>query len=229
MALTIHYPHAWNVTPQAAVEIQRTLAPLVREEPLPHPPQTIGGVDMSVRGDEAQAAVVVLRLPDFAVMEEATWRGPVDFPYVPGLLSFREAPAVLRALEQLQTLPDLIMADAQGIAHPRRLGLAAHLGVLLDWPVIGVAKTRLLGRFDEPAPERGSTRWLYDRQTVIGAVVRTRTATQPLYVSMGHRITLAEAVEWTLACALRYRLPEPTRLAHLLSRRAFSEGEPGVG
>lgn len=223
MELTIHHPHAWDLSPEAAVQLQRSLAPLVHQEALSRPPQRIAGVDMSVRGDQVQAAVAVLSLPDLAVVEEATWRGGVEFPYVPGLLSFREVPAVLRALAQLSRLPDVIMADAQGIAHPRRFGLAAHLGVLLEWPTIGVAKSRLYGRFEEPGPEQGARSWLYDRKTIIGAVVRTRGNTQPVYVSIGHRVTLDEAVALTLACTTRYRIPEPTRQAHLLSRRAFGD------
>ena len=145
MKLTLYHAHAWNVSPEEAIAVQRTLAPLVRQEPLLQALQTIAGVDMSVRGDQVQAAVVVLSLPELALVEQAIWRGPVEFPYIPGLLSFREAPAVLRALEQLQALPDVIMTDSQGRAHPRRFGLACHLGVLLDWPVFCVAKSKLTG------------------------------------------------------------------------------------
>jgi deoxyribonuclease V len=223
MTLTIHHAHPWQLTAHEAVALQHQLAPLVREEPLPQSPRTIGGVDMSVRGDQVQAAVVVLALPTLALIDQAIWRGTVEFPYVPGLLSFREAPAVLRALAQLNALPAVLMADAQGRAHPRRLGLACHLGVLLDWPVIGVAKSRLIGTFQAPPAERGAHTPLRDRQEIIGAVVRTRADAQPVYVSVGHRITLPQAIDLTLACTTRYRIPEPTRQAHLLSKRS---GEP---
>ncbi|MCX6047678.1 MAG: deoxyribonuclease V [Chloroflexi bacterium] len=219
MALLLHHAHAWDVTPAQAVALQRTLAPLVREEPLVQTPRTIAGVDMSVREDQVQAAVVVLSFPDLLLIEQAIWRGPVEFPYVPGLLSFREAPAVLRALEQLQVQPDVLMTDSQGRAHPRRFGLACHLGVLLDRPVWGVAKSKLTGVHAELPAEPGGQVPLYSGKEEIGAVLRTRVRTNPLYVSVGHRITLPEAVALTFACAKGYRLPEPTRQAHLLSKK----------
>lgn len=219
MKLTLYHAHAWNVSPEEAIAVQRTLAPLVRQEPLPEALQTIAGVDMSVRGDQVQAAVVVLSLPELALVEQAIWRGPVEFPYIPGLLSFREAPAVLRALEQLQALPDVIMTDSQGRAHPRRFGLACHLGVLLDWPVFGVAKSKLTGVYTEPASEPGAQTPLYSGKEVIGTVLRTRARANPVYISVGNHITLSEAVALTQACTKGYRLPEPTRQAHLLSKK----------
>jgi deoxyribonuclease V len=207
------------VTPQEAVAIQRNLAPFVREEPLPAPLQTIAGVDMSVRGNAVQAAVVLLTYPELAVVDGAVWQGAVEFPYIPGLLSFREVPAVLRALEQLSTMPDLIMCDGQGRAHPRRLGIASHLGALLEWPTVGVAKSLLTGSYSGLGANKGDHVPLRAGSETIGAVVRSRTDVSPLYVSVGHRITLTEAVAITLACATRYRLPEPTRQAHLLSKK----------
>lgn len=219
MALLLHHTHPWDVTPAQAVTLQRTLAPLVREELLAHTPRTIAGVDMSVRDDQVQAAVVVLSFPDLFLIEQAIWRGPVEFPYVPGLLSFREAPAVLRALEQLQVQPDVLMTDSQGRAHPRRFGLACHLGVLLDRPVWGVAKSKLTGVHAELPSEPGAQLALYSGREVIGTVLRTRIRANPVYISVGHRITLPEAVALTLACTKGYRLPEPTRLAHLLSKK----------
>ena len=218
MRLTLHHEHRWDLTPAAAIAVQRELAGRVREETLPAPPRTIAGVDMSVRERAVRAAVAVLSFPELALIERAVWEGPVEFPYVPGLLSFRELPALLRALEQLSTLPDLIMADAQGRAHPRRIGLASHLGVLLDQPVIGVAKSRLVGTYAEPGPERGAASPLLDGTEQIGAVLRTRAGVRPLFISVGHRVTLDDAVRLTLACATRFRLPEPTRQAHRLSR-----------
>jgi deoxyribonuclease V len=221
MDLTLHNAHAWAVTTGQAIEIQRRLAGLVAQTPLPQPPRTIAGVDVSVHADEVQAAVAVLDFPTLEPVDHALWRGPVMYPYVPGLLSFREVPAVLEALRQLDTLPDLIMADAQGYAHPRRVGLAAHLGVLLDHPTFGVAKSRLVGTHAEPDDYPGATEPLMDKDEQIGVVVRTRAGVKPLYVSVGHRITLAECVEYTLSCLTRYRMPEPTRQAHLLSRHGY--------
>ncbi len=220
MALELHHTHSWNLTPREAAALQRELAGLVAETSLPAPPQTVGGVDMSIRGGVVQAAAVVLRLPDLELVEQAVWRGPVSFPYVPGLLSFRETPAVLAALERLTLLPDAILADAHGKAHPRRFGLACHLGILLERPVIGVAKSRLVGDYDEPDEAAGAVTPLRSGDEQIGAVVRTRTGVKPLFVSVGHRITLAEAVALTLTCTTRYRLPEPARLAHRLSNLA---------
>lgn len=198
--------------------MQRRLAGEVRAEPLGRPVETVAGVDVSVRGDRVQTAIVVVRLPGLAVVDEAVWRGDVQYPYVPGLLSFREMPAILPALERLRVRPDVFMTDSQGLAHPRRFGLGCHLGVVLDWPTLGVAKTRFIGTHAEPGPEKGDAVPLFDDGEVIGSVLRTRRKVKPVYVSLGHRITLPEAVALTLACTSRYKLPEPTRLAHKLSR-----------
>jgi len=213
--MQLHITHPWHVSPEEAQRIQRDLAARVRVEPLPHHPQTIGGIDVSFPQPEvARAAVVIVRFPDLTPIAQVTMERRADFPYIPGLLSFRETPAVLDALEQLAVWPDLLMCDAQGQAHPRRLGLASHLGVLLNHPTVGCAKSKLIGRYDEPGNRRGAYAWLYDGDEVIGAVVRTREGAQPLFVSVGHRIDLPGAIELTLACCPRYRLPEPTRLAH---------------
>ncbi len=222
MNLMLQHAHPWDVTTGQAVEIQKQLAGLVRAEPLTFTPATIAGVDVSIHGDEAQAAVAVLAYPSLDIVNHALWRGPVAYPYVSGLLSFREVPAVLRALEQLHELPDLIMADAQGIAHPRRIGMAAHLGILIDMPVIGVAKARLVGDPVEPDDYPGARVPMMVRGEQVGEIVRTRTGAKPLYVSIGHRITLPEAVDLVLHCCTRYRLPEPTRQAHLLSRDGYT-------
>lgn len=200
--------------------LQRTLAAEVRREPLPQPIQTVAGVDVSIRGDLAQAAIVVLRFPELDVVDRAVWRAEGPFPYIPGLLSFREMPVILPALERLTIRPDVLMTDSQGLAHPRRFGLACHLGVMLDRPTFGVAKTLFVGTYDEPASAKGSQSALIDKKTgdLLGAVVRTRANVKPVYVSIGHRITLDDAVALTLACSPRYKIPEPTRQAHLLSR-----------
>ena len=220
MHFGIHHAHRWDVSPREAVAIQRDLAAEVRQEPLPSPIETIAGIDVSIRGNLAQAAVVVLRFPALEVVDRAVWRGEVPFPYVPGLLSFREMPLILPALERLTVRPDVLVTDSHGLAHPRRFGLACHLGVLLDRPAFGIAKSLFVGTFEDPESEKGSRAALVDKKTgeVLGAVLRTRTNVKPVYVSVGHRITLKEAVDLALACAPRYKIPEPTRQAHLLSR-----------
>jgi len=166
----------------------------------------------------AWGAVALLTWPDLELLESALACRPLDFPYVPGLLSFREAPALIAALACLSRQPDLAFVDGQGIAHPRRLGLASHVGVLAGLPTIGVAKSRLIGTFAPPGPERGASSPLTDKGEVIGTVLRTRAGVRPLFVSVGHRIGLDAAVDLVLAAAPRYRLPEPTRLADKLSR-----------
>lgn len=179
-------------------------------------PRFIAGVDVSVsraRG-AATGAVIVLEYPSLSLVEAKVVYGEVDFPYVPGLLSFREAPLVLKAFEILETIPDLVLVDGQGIAHPRRIGLASHLGLFLDVPTIGCAKSRLCGRHGKLGDEAGSNTELIDDGEIIGVALRTKLRTKPLYISVGHMIDLQMAVHWVLECCRGYRLPEPTRLAH---------------
>ena len=175
------------------------------------PVKTAAGLDCAFdkAGGHVLAAAVVLSFPELEVIETASACVPLTFPYVPGLLSFREAPACLAAVKKLKTIPDLFLIDGQGIAHPRRLGLASHLGLFLDCPVIGCAKSRLIGTYDEPGQEKGDWSLLYDKDETIGAVVRTRTTVKPLFISPGHRCTLDDAITWTLRLTTRYRLPEP--------------------
>lgn len=218
MHFELHHAHPWDVSPGEAVDIQRRLAQHVREEPLGRPVETVAGIDVSIRGDLAQAAVAVVKLPELEVVDRAIWRCDVPFPYVPGLLSFREMPAILPALEQLRIRPDVLMTDSQGRAHPRRFGLACHLGVLLDWPALGVAKSLLTGRFGDLGSKKGDVAPLRHRNEVVGVALRTRDRTNPVYVSVGHAMTLDAAVALTLACTSRYKIPEPTRQAHHLSR-----------
>ena len=177
----------------------------------------MAGVDVSFRKGQAQAAVVVLSLSSLEPVDRAWAKLPITFPYVPGYLTFREGPAVLAAFERLTLWPDLVVFDGQGIAHPRRMGLAAHLGLFLDLPSIGCAKSRLCGTHDPPGPERGDWAPLYDGDEVIGVVLRSRPGTKPLYVSPGHRMDLPTAVHYVMACCSRYRLPETTRWAHRLA------------
>ena len=219
MRVSSPHTHDWDVSTAEARRIQAELAPLVRRVPLDRLVETVAGVDVSIRDDVAQAAIAVLRLDDMTVVEEQVHRVPVPFPYVPGLLSFREMPALLPALERLSTVPDVLMTDSQGLAHPRRFGLGCHLGVWIDHPTLGVAKSRFIGQPDgDLSPQKGSHVPLVDDGDTIGAVVRTRTDVKPVYVSIGHRITLDDAIRLTLRCAPRYKIPEPTRAAHRLSR-----------
>lgn len=209
--------HRWDVTPDEAMQIQRQLATRVIEQDQIGVVRYVAGVDVGFEGEHnqtARAAVVVLRFPELAPVETAVARLPVTFPYVPGLLAFREIPVVLDALARLQTIPDVLIADGQGRAHPRRLGIACHLGVLLDLPTIGCAKSILCGHAKEPPDRVGAWSLLIDHGETIGAVVRTRQGTQPVYVSVGHRVNLDRAIDLVLKCTTRYRLPETTRYAH---------------
>lgn len=212
-------PSDWPVTPQAAVAVQKQWAERVERRALNRSPRTVAGVDVGFEdeGRITRAAVAVLDAQTLQRCESAVAHQPTCFPYVPGLLSFREVPAVLEALSRLSRVPELILCDGQGLAHPRRFGIACHLGVLTDIPTIGVAKSRLIGTHDTLARPRGSQVALMHGSEQIGAVLRTREACCPLYVSIGHRVSLEDAIAWTLHCAPRYRLPETTRQAHRLA------------
>lgn len=211
--------HPWDLSPKEAIALQRQLASLVEREDRFGPIGRVAGIDVGYEdgGATTRAAVVVLAFPGLELLEQAVARLPTRFPYVPGLLSFREGPAVLAALAQLAAPPDLMLYDGQGIAHPRRLGIASHLGVLLDIPSIGVAKSRLTGTHAEPGPDKGDWVPLLHKEEVIGAVLRSRRGVAPLYVSTGHRVSLETAIDLVLACTPRYRLPETTRQAHKLA------------
>lgn len=199
--------------------MQEALSPQVILEDALDPVHYVAGVDVGFenQGQTTRAAVVVLEFPTLVLHEQAVSRSPTRFPYVPGYLSFRELPAVLLALEKLTTTPDLVLCDAQGWAHPRRFGLACHLGVVTDLPSIGVAKSRLIGTHEEPAPYKGAWTALMDKGEMIGAVLRTRTNVSPVYVSSGHRVSLQTAIDYVLRCTTRFRLPETTRWAHRLA------------
>lgn len=211
--------HGWDLSPAQAVQLQRELAGRVIRHDAFGPVHSVAGVDVGFEDGNTvtRAAVVVLDFPALTVRSRTLVRRPTSFPYIPGLLTFRELPAVLEAFEQHEVMPDLVLYDGQGIAHPRRLGIAAHLGVWLDLPVIGAAKSRLVGRHDEVPAVRGAWRPLEDRGERIGAVLRTRASAKPLYVSIGHRVSLESTIDYVLACAPRYRLPETTRAAHALA------------
>ncbi|WP_416139939.1 deoxyribonuclease V [Halomonas sp. HK25] len=225
--------HDWNLAPREAIALQRRLAGRVEREDRLDPVRHVAGVDIGFeeQGEITRAAVVVLAWPpisggEFELVEQVVHREPTRMPYIPGLLSFREVPAALEAFDKLAARPDLVMVDGQGIAHPRRLGVASHLGLWLDLPTIGVAKSRLCGRHGEPGPQRGDWTPLVDvpEDEVIGAVLRSRVGVKPLFVSPGHRVSLATALDWVVGCLGRTKLPEPTRLADRLASR---RGGPG--
>ncbi|MEA5448173.1 deoxyribonuclease V [Leptolyngbya sp. CCNP1308] len=218
--MQIQFPDRWPTTPAEAIALQQTLAPqVVLEDRIPNPIRYVAGVDAGFEdeGKTTRAAVVVLSFPDLTPVDEVLVRQPTVFPYVPGLLSFREVPAVLAALAQLKTEPDVILCDGQGIAHPRRLGIASHLGLLCDRPTVGVAKSRLVGTHIEVPPDKGTWVPLMDRGDRIGAVLRNRANTKPLYISPGHYTTLETAIDLVLKCSTKYRLPETTRYADRLA------------
>ncbi|GAB4181005.1 MAG: deoxyribonuclease V [Geothermobacteraceae bacterium] len=220
--------HSWDLDYRAAIALQNELsARVVLESRLPHEVRLVAGVDVSYRrhGEIFFAAVVVLSWPDMQPVATASAVDRVSFPYIPGLLSFRELPVLLEAFRRLDVRPDLVLVDGQGIAHPRRFGLACHLGLWLDVPTIGCAKSRLVGEGEEPGIAAGAHSLLRDGDEIIGALVRTRTGVRPLYISPGHGVDMKAAVDWTLRCCRGYRLPEPTRQAHLLTNRLRLEFE----
>jgi len=208
--------HRWDVSVAEAKQLQLDLAGRVVREGRLDAVELIAGVDISGADSEgmSRGAIVVLRYPAMEVVERSLVTMQVEFPYVPGLLSFREIPLILAACRMLSVMPDLFIADAQGVAHPRRLGLASHLGLVLDIPTIGCAKSILCGKHGDLGEEPGDGAPLVDRDEVVGEALRTKRRVKPVYVSIGHRIDLDEACRWILACCRGYRLPEPTRLAH---------------
>jgi deoxyribonuclease V len=217
--LKIRHRHPWNVATAEACSIQEKLRCRVTTWDQWDRIGCVAGVDVGFeeKGAVTRAAVAVLAFPSLELCEQAIARRHTEFPYIPGLLSFREVPAVLDALAGLRGLPDLLLCDGQGWAHPRRFGIACHLGVLTQIPSIGVAKSRLIGEHQPVADERGAWQPLVDKDEVIGAVLRTRAGVKPLYVSIGHRISLETALDYVMKCTGRFRLPETTRRAHRLA------------
>jgi len=208
--------HDWNLTPPQAIQLQKQLAhEVVAEDRFDAPVKTVAGIDLGydAKNDMSRAVVVVLKFPELELVESAEAILPIQFPYVPGLLSFRETPVAIKALEKLNAAPDLILCDGQGLAHPRRFGIACHIGIIADVPTIGVAKSILVGKFENLGEERGSTAPLIHRNEQIGVALRTKDKVQPVYVSVGHLISLETAVNYVLQCTPKYRLPETTRLA----------------
>ena len=211
-------PHSWRLTPRQAIALQREMSGLVRRTGSAEGFRFVAGLDgaFSPDGSRCIAGVVLWDLRERRVVERQIATAKLRFPYIPGLLSFREVPAWVAALRKLRQAPDVLMCDGQGIAHPRRFGIASHLGVLCGLPSIGCAKSRLVGAHDEPPARRAGRAPLLDKDEVIGTVLRTQNGIRPVYVSIGHRIDLASAEALVLDCALKYRLPEPTRLADRL-------------
>ena len=227
--------HKWNLTYKQAVKLQRQLASRVRFTSLKKRPNLVAGLDcaLSRDGEKIAAAVVVMKLEDFRIIETASDIRKLRFPYIPGLLSFREGPVCVAAVSKLKSEPDLFIIDGQGFAHPRRFGLACHLGLFFDKPTIGCAKSRLIGSYKEPQPQKGAFTLLEDKSVaddkrkgksseVIGAVVRTRTNVKPVFVSVGHKCSLKDAIDIVLKCTRGVRLPEPARFAHQMVSKLVS-------
>lgn len=217
-SMKIRNLHNWDLSYSQARDLQLQLAEKIRFIGMKKYPKLIAGLDcaFSKDGQKIVAAAVVLKFPDFEIVETVFASAKLTFPYVPGLLSFREGPVCIAAAEKLKTTPDLFIIDGQGIAHPRRLGLASHLGLFFNKPTIGCAKSRLTGTYKEPAVQKGKYTLLKHKNQTIGAVLRTRSNVKPVFVSLGNKCLLNDAIKWTLCCAVKYRLPEPTRLAHQL-------------
>jgi deoxyribonuclease V len=215
----IQQRHQWDLTPAAATEIQQHLRQEIVTQDQFDPVRYVAGIDVGFEQDGAmtRAAIAVLRYPELELCDQSIARRPTTFPYIPGFLSFREVPAVLDALEQVNTIPDLLLCDGQGLAHPRRFGIACHIGLLTDLPAIGVGKSRLVGQHEDPPDQRGASTPLLHKGEQIGAVLRTRPSTKPLYISVGHRISLKSAIAYVMGCTTKYRLPETTRHAHKLA------------
>src|SRR5919107_5081875 len=221
--------HGFDLSPARARRLQGELARRV----VAGPALDLGGVryvagaDVSTEGDRAYATVAVLDFPGLSVVEVQGFEAALEFPYVPGLLAFREIPSVVGALRKVETAVDAVILDAQGLAHPRRMGLASHIGLFLDVPTVGCAKSLLVGNYEEPDVEKGSTSDLVHRGEVVGRVVRTRDGVSPVYVSVGNGLDLKSSVDLVLACCTKYRLPESTRQAHNAANRLRRGEEPG--
>ena len=214
--MLIPHRHDWNVTPSEAIALQKTLASeVVSSKPLDIAAiKLVAGVDVSVKENVSQAAVVILTYPDLQVIETVLMQQPTPFPYIPGLLTYREGPVLEAAFAKLQNVPDVFIFDGMGIMHPRRIGIASHMGVWLQKPTIGCGKTYFLGQYDEPPQERGAWSLLYDKGEVIGGVLRTRQGVKPVYISPGHLADLPTSLDLVMRCTPKYRLPEPIRQAH---------------
>lgn len=226
--MKITVPHTWDLTPAQAIQIQAEMRQqVILDDQLPATIQHVAGIDVGFEDNNTitLAGVAILGFPDLQLREYQVARQPTRFPYIPGLLSFREIPTIIDALEQLTIEPDLLLVDGQGIAHPRRIGIATHLGILCDKPSIGVGKSRLIGTHADVPDVKGAWVPLMHKNEVIGAVLRTRPGVKPLYISPGHRVSVATAVDYVMRCTTKYRLPETTRWAHRLASGTEAEIE----
>ncbi len=219
--MKVHHLHDWDVNPTEAVQIQKDLADqLISDRPLDTDQvHTVAGVDVSVKDEVSRAAVVVMTYPELEPIETVTAAMDTPFPYVPGLLTFREGPVLVEAFKKLKQSPDVFIFDGMGQIHPRRMGIAAHMGLWLQRPTIGVGKTHLIGDYGQPGELKGSFSWIYDKQEIIGAYLRTRSNVKPVYVSVGHLMKLNNAINFVLTCSPKYKLPRPIRLAHAAAGR----------
>lgn len=218
--------HPWDLTPTEAISIQKELQKLLIIEKLNKNIKIIGGGDISFNkhSSEVYAGIVLLKYPEMIEIERSLIKTTVNFPYIPGLLSFREIPPLLKAWDKLKNQADIIILDGQGIAHPRRLGIASHFGILVNKPTIGCAKSRLIGHYDEPELTKGSHSFIYDKDEIIGSVLRTKDNVKPVFVSVGHKLNLDDAISVVINCTKKHKLPEPTRQAHLIVN-ALRRGE----
>ncbi|HXE75262.1 MAG TPA: deoxyribonuclease V [Candidatus Xenobia bacterium] len=217
--MQVKLPHRWDLSPKEAAQLQLELRDHLNPRRDFRTIRTVAGADIAVDGRAGYAGVIAYRFPDLQEIERQSARLPLAFPYVPGLLAFREGPALLEAFARLRTEPDLLLFDAHGYSHPRRFGLACHLSVVLDKPGIGVAKSLLVGKYQEPADKVGAWSPLVDSGETVGAVLRTRRGVRPIFISIGHRVDLKAAIELALACCDGYRIPKPTREAdHFVAR-----------
>ena len=214
--MQINHRHDWNVSPQEAIELQKTLASeVISNKPIDIASvKLVAGVDVSVKENVSQAAVVILRYPELEVIETVLAKRPTPFPYIPGLLSYREGPVLEEAFQNLKNEPDVFIFDGMGIMHPRRIGIASHMGVWLQKPTIGCGKTYFLGTYEEPAQERGAWSLVHHKGDVIGAVLRTRDGVKPVFISQGNLADLPTSLDLVMRCTPKYRLPEPIRQAH---------------
>lgn len=219
--------HPWDLSSREAIKLQNQLRRKIKLKKFSVTPKLIAGADVSFKKGRAYGAVVVVNCPEFKVIENVRKIAKISYPYIPGLLTFREGPVLEKCFKAIKFEPEVIIFDGQGIAHPRNMGLATHLGILLDKPTIGCAKTRLFGDYVEPGKKRSSFSYLLDNQAkMIGAVLRTRDNIKPVYVSAGHKIDLISSIRIVLRCTKKYRLPEPLRLAHQLTQGAFPKALP---
>lgn len=212
--------HDWNVQIEKAIEIQIELRKKIIIEKLKKTPKLIAGVDVAFKDDKAIGSIVVLDFPELNIVEKITETAKTSFPYIPELLSFREGPIIEKCLEKIKSNPDVFVFDGQGITHPRRMGIAAHIGIILDKPTIGCAKSHLFGKYQNPQNIKGDFSYIYDSEdNIIGAVLRTKENTKPIFISPGHKTDIESSVHLLIKCTRGFKIPEPTRQAHIFAQK----------